>query len=101
MKKKYIDDCMIEIVPSGKLLDFIDELKAKFNLFTNEGYNNIRILEGGGYDNREYYLHGERLETDAEFNARMRAEEKKRLVQTKKDQKEFEEYERLKKKFEK
>lgn len=71
------------------------------------GFSNIRIVWSSGYssDDVEWSAVGDRLETDREYDARLKTE-KRVAAQRKKDrliiaQQERKEYERLRKKFEK
>lgn len=71
------------------------------------GFTNLRIEVGYGYsgDDVDWTIMGDRLETDQEYDARLRAEDRLRLMRQKdklsKEQKERKEYERLRRKFEK
>lgn len=74
----------------------------------NQQYPDSKItfdVQCAGYDGGvEIYLFEERLETDAEYKARLQIEKKekeaKKKSQAKQEEKDRKEYERLKKKFE-
>lgn len=87
-------------------LDFIIEELCRYNEeFTRKDYTNLRIqILSYGYDHIEYVLYGDRLETDEEYNSRMKvaAIVKKHRAKKKldKDERDLKEYKRLRKKFE-
>lgn len=89
--------------PVDQVLEKITDLVSKA---TDRGYSNIKIVWTEGYssDDVEWFLQGDRLETDSEYNRRV-DNERKQAEQKKKDrldkhQNELKEYQRLKKKFE-
>lgn len=80
------------------LVNYLDEYREK-------EYRNLKFSEHYDYnDEKCLILTGERLETDKEFNKRIKMEEKQKLAKQKerkaKKEKEYREYLRLKRKFE-
>lgn len=92
----------------GPIEEFIEKLKTKKKEAEQDGFRNIIInfdtCDDGNYSYSEVNLRGERIETDKEYerrikkaeNVKLKEEEKKRKV----IEKERKDYERLKKKFE-
>lgn len=99
--KDYID---FDDVLDGKTPDQVIEAMAYYKE-QYDGRNIYFYLESYGYDGgKELKLRERRLETDKEYEKRMAAEaleqSKKRAAARKKKDKEYAEYQRLKKKFE-
>lgn len=91
---------------NGKLEDIIKNLTTIMLNADAGGYSNIQINWGTGYcsDDIEWSITGDRLETDKEYEARLKLEnrldEQRKKDRLLKEQYERKEYERLKKKFE-
>lgn len=121
MEKKLIQDRIHLLDKSlflGSITDVSDRIRSlTYNTeYIDKRYENFRIecIEDGYVDSHvyDYYLVADRLETDKEYDYRLKIEEKKRIKEEKQAEKkklnkikteEFErkEYERLKKKYEK
>jgi hypothetical protein len=91
-----LDDCTPD-----EVIQAMEEYKQRY-----EGRKIKFSVEPYGYDGgSQLFLIETRLETDREYNKRIKAEQKERermkAIKAKSDEKELKEYERLKKKFEK
>lgn len=103
-EKKYVKE-RVEGVSrysfEGPVIDVISKLKKLLKAGEARGYSNIE-LEYDWYD-KDYDLKGERLETDKEFERRLkRRESARKAAETKKADKEVKEkklYDRLKEKY--
>jgi len=91
------------LYPKGSLDSMIDELVHMRDTYQGE-YQNMTFQEArdcGCYDNcscsPSYVLYGERLETDLEYDFRLKCEEK---IRAEREAREKAEYERLRKRFE-
>ena len=117
MDKKLVKD-RIETLDKSLFIGLIEEVVDRIRSLTyntkyiEHRYENFRIECNEEYDtatgNYEYYyLVADRLETDKEYNYRLKLEEKKRIKEQKKqkqnkiqkEERERKEYERLKQKF--
>lgn len=94
----------------------IEELYKYLNRNQEQGFINIRLKDRGNWDYRDYYIIGDRLETDSEYyerieqekirlekkiQAKEQAEQKRREKALKEIEKEKKLFEQLKKKYEK
>lgn len=91
----------------GTIPEIIARLTAKQELAIEDGYSRIEITIDGGYEGKEIYVKGIRLETDEEFEYRIkdnkiRRERDKARKKKAAEEKEINErlmYENLKAKF--
>jgi hypothetical protein len=94
MKKKYVHK-QIEtgIYLADSLEEVIDFLKTKHEELTKEGWVNLTLIEDDcGYPSSHHILCGKRLETDKEYERRIKKERKERQKkqQAKKEKEEIE-----------
>ena len=73
----FFDDCKL-----SDLINFLEKTKKDLKKF---GYSKLEIEKhyifgGGGDDQVEFYLYGEREETDKEYEKRMKKNKKKREI---------------------
>lgn len=111
MEKKFIRakvedfDAEMYLANGASLDDAIYNLGVCKEKYTKLGWRNLALEHFVDYDYQEYELWGERLETDEEFEERVKAEKKRAAEQKKKKEKteaqERKLYKKLKKKFEK
>lgn len=80
--------------------DFLQCIKEEVEEKKLDGFKNICVEVCDNYEDSYLYLTGERLETDAEFNARKKKLEKQLQREEEKLEKQRQEYLRLKAKFE-
>jgi hypothetical protein len=107
IEKIYVTDQLIHIdLHSYALNEAIEMLSNLSKIYTENGYKNLRldmILLYRYEDVERLYLLGDRIETDKEYNKRLKMlnEEKSKKKTDKKlaEEKERAEYERLKKKY--
>jgi len=99
----WLDDS--EDIFSGNIDEIIQKLQSIKEDLATRGYKNIRLNENAGYENISHSAYGKRIETDKEFERRMKNREaqkqKKLRDKDKKKDRELKELERLKKKYEK
>ncbi len=118
MDKKLVKD-RIELLDKSLFLGPIEEVADRIRSLTyntkyiDKKYENFRIEcheeYAEDYSICYYYFVADRIETDKEYNYRLKIEEKKQIKEqqkqeqnkVKKEEKEYKEYERLKKKFDK
>lgn len=108
MKKKYITEKLQGIGRYG-ISDYLSAICTRFKeleeLYSADGFINLRIEISSEDHDMEFFLFGDRLETDKEFEARKKAEIKRqmRIKELKENEKEteYKEYLKLKNKFEK
>ena len=101
--KKILPHSLTTLHFSGTIDEVIEKLKSEVEYYS-EGHTNLRIdydySYGDSYEGESYYKHtliGDRLETDAEEDLRIKQEEITRLFQEEYQRKQ---YEQLKVKFE-
>ena len=84
-----------------EMIDYLNNLKEQYK----DNYVSLRIDKEYDYDYVSFSLIGQRWETSAEYERRLKAEETKRkkleALRAKKEEKDRKEYERLRKKYEK
>lgn len=108
MEREFIFEAVLDNISNdlgGKSLDqaveYLTNLKAEY---TKRGYTYLYISSEGDYDSQWLALHGERPETDREYDLRKSAYQKRReekaKLRKKKEEKELAVYLKLKKKFE-
>jgi hypothetical protein len=91
----------------GDMTEIIHNLTKLYVEAQAAGFSNIRISWSSGYssDDIEWCIRGDRIETDREYDARIKMEKRiagqRKKDQLNREQQERKEYERLKKKFEK
>lgn len=92
----------------GRIDETINLLKNHKEDLVTKGYSEIELqAEYYGHDGGigEWSIWGTRLETDNEFEIRIkneeRAQERQKVLKSKQEQKDLKEYKRLKKKFDK
>jgi predicted ATPase len=107
IEKIYVTDQLIHIdLHSYALNEAIEMLSNLSKIYTENGYKNLRLdmILLRYEDVERLYLLGDRIETDKEYNKRLKMlnEEMSKKKADKKiaEEKERAEYERLKKKFE-
>lgn len=99
MKKRMISVKLKDrIYPDGDLNVFIEELISIRNKYSAQSFSNLRLDIDHDYDYGSIIeLWGDRLETDAQYQKRMKEEKNKKNKQLENERKQYEE---LKKKFE-
>lgn len=98
--RKYIDSTG-DTDFTGTIDEICARLKDKEVLFKEKGFENISIEIQYDYSGDYFEFWGDRIETDKEYEARLKREQKAIERQEKKLAKEKEKYEKLKAKFEK
>lgn len=103
-KEKKLVPFFVTIYPTNGIEHVAIELNHAIAQKRSGEWEDIQLVRTSGYSD-EWCIEGKRLETDQEYNLRLKQEElsKKRAERYRKDeeQRERKEYERLKKKFEK
>lgn len=94
----------IKDIFEGNIDEIVERLIKVKNSYESQGFTNLQAIVEHSYDYYDIDLYGERLETDAEYQKRLKIEARERdakaYAKRKKEEKERREYERLKKKFE-
>src|SRR5210317_1565795 len=89
-------DSLNDVEFAGSVEKCIQHLKDKKKEWEEKGFENIQISWEHDYDWTDVQVWGERLENDAEFNKRKKAEEQKLERARKKLERERAKYEELK-----
>jgi pyruvate-formate lyase len=84
----------------GQVDAVIAKLATIRDFWVERGYRNLRIDTEQNYDDVEISLYGQALETDEQYRYRMKREEKASELARLKEERERQEYERLRAKFE-
>lgn len=107
------EDNLPDRINIDRVIDFFDPSKVEGNIddsisylrkfkkeATKKGYSNIRISSYSSYDYYEVIAIGSNLENDAEYLYRLNVIRRAEIRRKKKLERERDDYERLKKKFE-
>lgn len=106
-EKNFSRHCLEELdieLLNGPLETLQERVDNYFNHINKDEYEELYLTTDVYYDNAVIYLYGTRLETDKEFQKRIKHQEKVleqyNKSKKKQEEKERKEYERLKKKYE-
>lgn len=98
MDKKTVTAC--SYIDCFDSLLTLEELRVECDRLIAQYGKNARLQFDAGYNNIDAEVHYDRLETDAEYKDRLQQEKAASARRAKKEQKEYEKYLELKKKFE-